>query len=216
MESWTHLSIAAGLVALLGCSSSSAPSSSVQDETSGKDASDSNCRIVLRYAGLSELNGGEVFTDAKTHKSWARYRAVADVDSSLLDAGAVVSLRYRAVFTGDAVGGTFPGPFVDVKAINATDDPGDLALGHPGVGLSGGKDVPKGFTRVSFATTTDTMEAGDDVAPTLQMIPFVHLPNGKNVFDHNRNADPEGMYNLDRGTHFVVTDDFNVCPSPPP
>jgi hypothetical protein len=121
------------------------------------------------------------------------------------------------VFTGAAVGGTFPGPFVDVKAINAKDNPSDPALDNPGVGLSGGKEVPKGFTRVSFATTTDTVAAGDDVAPNIEMIPFVHTEDsasGKNLFDHNRNPDPEGMYSLDRAHRFVVTDDFSACPAP--
>jgi hypothetical protein len=50
------------------------------------------------------------------------------------------------------------------------------------------------------------------------MIPFVHVPDSsssENLFDHNRNPDPEGMYNLDNAHRFVVTDDFNVCPAPP-
>jgi hypothetical protein len=207
-------------IALLAtaCSSGGASSSSdqAQNDTATKNLADNHCRVVLRYAGLSGINGGEVFQDPATHTSWVRYRAVADVDSSLITAGAVVSLRYRAVFSGAAVGGTFPGRWIDVKAINPTDNPDDPALRDPGVGLSGGKIVPEGFTRVAFETTTDTMEAGDDVQPTIQMIPFLHQANGTNFWDHNRNPDPNGSYNLDNAHDFVVTDDFNACPAPSP
>jgi hypothetical protein len=145
---------------------------------------------------------------------------VADIDSKLLDAGGVAMLQYRSVLTGPAVGGTFPGRVIRVKAINPTDTPGDPALLDPGAGLEGGKVVPKGFTRVAFATTTDTMRAGDDVAPTIEMIPFVEQPNtgsggaGSNLWDHNRNPDPLGSYTLDRAHDFAVTDDFGACAAP--
>jgi len=205
----------------MGCSAGAASSSMESEQTAGKDVADTSCRVVLRYAGQSGISGGETFVDPSTRKNWRRYRVVADVDSRLIQAGGVPMLRYRAVLEGRAVGGVFPGRWVDVQAINPKDNLGDPALINVGAGLTalhGGQIVPKGFTRVAFATTTDTIAAGDDLSPTIEMIPFIHQPAGagKNIWDHNRNGGPFGVYRLDSSSQFVVTDDLRVCPAPPP
>jgi hypothetical protein len=215
------LGLTTSLILACACSSGGAASSSDQSDTESTNAADTHCQVVLRYAGQSTIAGGEVFLDPSTHKNWVRYRAVADIDSKLLQTGGVAKLRYRSVLSGSKFGGTFPGPWTDVPAINPQDNPNDPALANPGAGLEGihgGQVVPKGFTRVAFATTINTIEAGNDGEPTMQMIPFV-VPGGAantgtTLWDHNRVSDPNGSYNLDPPHHFVVTDDFTTCPAP--
>jgi hypothetical protein len=209
----------------VGCGSSSGGASTGdgQNVVSGssssgggaqKDVSDTGCRVVLRAAGPSGLGGGEGFHDPKTGNNWARYRAMADVDSTLVQAGATVGLLYQS-----SENTSIPNPVVTVPAVNPQDNPNDPALTDPtaGLNLNGlfghvGQLAPPGYTRLAFATTTDTFEEGSGKQPPLQMIPFVHLPNGTTLWDHNRN--PSGNYNLDQQHNFIVTDDFGVCPKP--
>jgi hypothetical protein len=202
--------------ALVGCGADAGDASSSNDQAivsgapsvTGRDFADSQCRVVLRYSGVSGISGGEVFFDPTTHESWVRYRAVVDVDTRLVEGGGTVGLFYSAQSQSSGI---------MVEAINSHDDPADPALANPGAGLEnlhGGQDVPAGFTRFALATTTNTFRAGDSGQPALQMIPFVRLPDGKTFWDHNKNPLPTANYDLDAAHEFHILDDFGVCRAP--
>jgi hypothetical protein len=190
----THAVIGTLFALALGTSacSSAGPSrrAAPQADTSG-DQADTSCEVVLREMGQSTLNGGEIFQD--NHADWVVFRGDIDVDSNLLGSGVTVGVWYASNFGQ-----------VDVQA-STSQDP---TLGLEG--LHGGLNPPPGYTRFSFATTTDTTEAGDDQVEPLQVIPYVAFPDGHRLYDHNRTA---GNYAINSSS-YAVFDDFSVCPAP--
>ena len=202
------------LASVVGCSgergdlAASANQEVVAATPDGGDSFDTRCRVVLRYAGQSGISGGETFFDPSTQESWVRYRAVVDVDTRMMTAGATVGLFYKSQFQSSGV---------EIQAIDSRDDANDPALNDVGAGLAnlhGGEAAPAGFTRLAFATTTNTVRAGDSGQPALQMIPFVRLADGTTIWDHNRNPSPTANYDLDAPHNFHVLDDFAACPRP--
>jgi hypothetical protein len=189
--------------AILGACSSAASavgSSRGADSTGG--AADTDCRIVLREAGTSTLFGGETYTDPSSlgGPSFVVFRGVIDVDTQLVAAGASVTVWYQ-------------GQGYAPVTVEATACSGDCEQGLDY--LNGGQSPPTGFTRYSFATQANTVEAGTDGYYLLQLIPFVTLAaTGVSLYDHNRVS---GNYTLGgEGAGYAVSDDFSICPAPDP
>ena len=170
--------------------------SQVKDENSANaDAADTHCQVVLREVGPSRLGGGEVFKDS-SGRSWVVYRGVIDVSTQATQQGATASVQYTA---------NNGAPWSTVQAVQSANPTNGIEHLH------GGTEVPQGFTRFSFATTSGTINAGDAHVGVIQLIPFLTFPSGGRVFDHNR---VPGNYQLTDQNSASVHDDFNVCPTP--
>jgi hypothetical protein len=175
-----------------GCRTTSNSTTKDADSASA-DSADTHCRVVLREAGQSTLGGGEVFKDGGL--SWVVYRGVIDASTQAMQAGATVSVQYTA---------NNGAPWTTVQAVQSADPAKGIE------NLHGGTVVPPGFTRLSFATTSATIEAGSDHVGVIQLIPFLTLPDGSRAFDHNRVS---GNYQLTDQNSATIRDDFNVCPA---
>jgi hypothetical protein len=190
---------AAALLLMSACGGSGGSRQGTAADTvggNGSGASDTDCRIVLREFAASTLQGGEAYVDS-TGASFVVFRGVIDVDNAL--AGEAVSIWYQGQGYSPAT----------VQASPCTTDC-EQGLDY----LNGGQSPPSGFTRYSFATQANTVEAGTDGVYTLQLIPYLTDGSGNQLYDHNRTA---GNYTIvGNGSNYAVTDDFNVCPAPDP
>ena len=176
---------------LVGCRTTN--DSAVKDASSGtRDAADTNCQVVLREAGQSTLGGGEVFKDSN-RRSWIVYRGIIDVSTKAINAGATVAVQYAPNNSET---------WTTVAAVQSADPAKGLER------LNGGKVVPPGFTRLAFATTSGSAEAGVSHIGVIRLIPFLIRSDGTRVFDHNRVSD---NYLLSDQNGAKVLDDFSIC-----
>ncbi len=197
---------ALGALALTaGCSARVEGAKGSSAAASTTATSDTDCRVVLREAGLSTYNGGEVFTDPASSIGYVVFRGDIDVDTKLVtnadgsSTGAVVNLQYSP----DGQNWT---------TVQAQPCSGNCTQGLDY--LNGGLNPPQGFTRFSFATQANTFEAGVDQPQAVFMIPYVTVGDAA-YYDHNRTS---GNYDLVPGASSppAVTDDFSICPTPDP
>jgi hypothetical protein len=166
-------------------STTASAASNLDEGTAGADSADTGCNVVLRHAERPFGEQGPVqIRDGKL--VWS---ATVDVASSVIAQGATPKLHLL-----DPDPNAAPGTWIDVQATPAA-------------------AASNGFSRFTFEFLAFSPESSSiDIAGTVTFIPFVTLPGGARLFDHNRTI---GNYSLSHDDLFAVLDDTSTCPAHP-
>lgn len=202
MSNWLTVGVLASLCLLaLSCAPSDldetdgdaaraapAPLSWVDD---GSDRADRECGVVLRGARrLPGPTGLEV--DCSTGRCWFVWGFEVDVADALVEVGAIPAVLYRS--------GSDPTWW---EASPSTSAPSPV----------------EGYERYAVRVFEHTVDSGMSLTSLMrtriESIPFVHLPGGGRLFDHNRQPGDFDVYALVADNEWSVAEDPAVCAAGP-
>jgi hypothetical protein len=156
----------------------------------GFDSADGDCQVVLRKASRPAAPGG-FETVCVEGGCWFLWAVEVDVSREALERGAVPKILYQSG--------------IDATWWSVDAEPGsDLSAGHG---------------RFRFRIFEHTVSPGMSLTALqrarIQLIPYLLMPNGGRLFDHNRIVDPLRSYELVEGNGWALGDDPAVCAGSP-
>jgi len=192
------LVLSAGLSACVGSDRDPGAGSGVEASTAplswtddGADRADRDCAVVLRRAARMPGTGG-FETDCTTGRCWFVWGFHIDVAEELVAAGASAAVLYQS--------GSDPTWWEAAAAV------------------SEGVVVP-GYERFLVRVFEHTVDPGMSLISLMrtrvEAIPFVRLPAGGRLFDHNRRPGDFDVYELTAETGWSVPEATEVCPAGP-
>jgi hypothetical protein len=146
-----------------------------------------HCHVILRELHQSTDGGTPFEVHDVNGMKYLVWRGTIDVYADDLARGGVLKVHFKGE----------DGEWEDIPVVHA------VAGGAPG------------YARYAFALDHDTFANGDDgdhwQELDLELIPFLELPDGTRIWDHNRNGGDFDNYHLNLATRYRVNEDDSTC-----